>query len=129
MTESIYIEIEENENCEEMPMQVYEVLDNPKPINMVKLIVGGQAESIYEITGWTSENDGSPCTAMFMPISDSGQAVAYLIKGGEWGVRLKPAGTQEKWDLNSSNQWGEPYLILTDKNDLTVSKTASVDKK
>jgi hypothetical protein len=96
LTESIYIEIEENGNYEKMPMQVYEVLDNPKPINMVKLIAGGQAKSIYEITGWTSENNGSPCTAMYMPTSDSDQAVAYLINGGKWGVRLKPAGIQEK---------------------------------
>ncbi len=28
------------------------------------------------------------------------------------GIRLKPAGCQEEWDLASLNQWGEACLML-----------------
>jgi hypothetical protein len=40
--------------------------------------------------------------------------LAYLIYGGNWGIRLKPIGLEENWDLGSPNQWGEPFLLLGD---------------
>ncbi len=54
--------------------------------------------------------------AMYAPVSDSGQARVYLIYGGDWGIRLKPVELNEDWDIDSPNQFGEPYLILLDDN-------------
>ena len=118
MPEPIYIEIEDNDNCDYMPLQVYEARADPMPIRWVRLFEPDRPHGIYEVTGWDSEDEGTPCPAMYVPISDSGQAEAHLICGGDWGVRLKPLSSDEEWDLGSLHQWGEPYLVLTDKADI-----------
>ena len=28
---------------------------------------------------------------------------------------------KEEWDINSPNQWGEPYVMLTDENDIILN--------
>ncbi|MXY43831.1 MAG: hypothetical protein F4Y50_07250 [Dehalococcoidia bacterium] len=112
--EYIYIEVEDNENCHYMPMQVYEPQAEPRPIARVLLEEPDRPHGVYEVTGWSSEGDGTPVEAMYAPVSDSGQARAHLIYGDDWGVRLKPVGSDEEWDVESPNQFGEPYLILLD---------------
>ncbi len=120
MVESIYLEIETNDNCGSMPMQLFEVQAEPVPIARMKLFEPDRPHGVYEVTGWTSEDGGTPCLAMYAPVSDSGQAVAHLVCGGDWGIRFKPEGSDEPWDVNSSNQWGEPYTILTDREDILL---------
>ena len=119
MLESVYLEVEENDNCEYMPLQVYEARADPVPVHQVRLSEPDRPHGIYEVTGWSSEGDGSPVPAMYAPVSDSGQAEAHLIYGGDWGVRLRPADSGEEWDLASANQWGTPYLMLTDAEDVS----------
>jgi hypothetical protein len=120
MPESIYLEIEENENSGYMPMQVYEAQADPVPVRRVRLTEPDRPASVYEVTGWSSEDDGTPTPAMYMPVSDSGQAVVHLVCGDDWGVRLKPADSDEEWDIDSPDQWGEPYLMLTDLADVIL---------
>ena len=120
MPESIYLEVEENANCGDMPMQVYEARADPIPIGRVRLFEPDRPEGVYEVTGWSSDGGGTPCAAMYVPVSDSGQAAVHLISGGEWGVRLRPEGSDEDWDIDSPNQWGEPYLMLTDEADILL---------
>ena len=72
------------------------------------------------MTGWSSEGGGTPCPAMYVPVSDSGQAIAHLISGGDWGIRMRPEGSSADWDLADEDQWGEPYLVLTDEDDVLV---------
>ena len=43
-----------------------------------------------------------------------------MVCGGDWGIRLRPEGSDEEWDLNSPDQWGEPYLMLTDRDDVML---------
>ena len=120
MTEPIYLEVEENDNCEYMPLQVYEAHRDPVPITRVRYSEPGEPSSMYQVTGWSSEGDGTPCPAMYVPVSDSGQAVVHLVCGDDWGIRLKPIDSGEDWDVNSTNQWGEPYLMLTDEGDILL---------
>ena len=44
----------------------------------------------------------------------------HLVYGGDWGVRMKPDGSDEEWDIDSPHQWGEPYLMLTDADDVLL---------
>jgi hypothetical protein len=44
--------------------------------------------------------------------------LACMVFGGISGIRLKPVSLSEDWDLNSANQWGEPYLLLADPKDI-----------
>ena len=114
MAESIYIEVEENPNSEYMPLMLYEAHADPLPVTQVLLDEPGRPQGAYDVTGWSSDGDGTPCPAMYAPVSDSGQAVVHLVFGGDWGIRLKPAGSDEDWDLAIENQFGEPYLMLMD---------------
>ena len=120
MPENIYLEIEENDNCEYMPMQVYEAQADSVPVRRVRLFEPDRPHGVYEVTGWSSEDSGTPSLAMYVPVSDSGQATVHLVSGGDWGVRLRPEGRDEEWDLDSPSQWGEPYLMLTDQADILL---------
>ncbi len=122
MPESIYLEIEENDNCGYMPLQVYEAHEDPAPVRWVRLADPDRPHGIYEVTGWDSDEEGTPSAAMYMPVSDSGQAQVHLVCGGDWGIRLKPVDSDEDWDIDSPNQWGEPYLMLTEKADVILGR-------
>ena len=114
MAESLYLEVEENENCAYMPMMVYEARRAPVPVKRVKIYEMDKPQGVYEVTGWSSEGGGTPCPAMYAPVSDSGAVEAHLIFGGDWGVRLRPAGSGGEWGPASPDQYGEPYLMLAD---------------
>lgn len=120
MAETIYLEVEENENCTYMPMQAYEMHRAPVPIGRVRLSHEGGPEQVYRVTGWSSEGGGAPCPAMYAPVSDSGQAMVHLVYGGDWGIRLMPETAGEEWSLESANQFGEPYIMLTDEGDILL---------
>lgn len=120
MVETIYLEVEENDNCEYMPMQVYEARADPRPVRRIKLFEPSRPHGVYEVVGWSSEDNGVPTTAMYVPISDSGQAEVHLVCGDDWGIRLRPADSGEEWDVDSPNQWGEPYVVLIDKDDILL---------
>ena len=79
MPTPIYVEAEENDNCYAMPLQLFEARADPVPIENVRLFEPGRPHGVYEVTGWSSDDDGSPCPAMYVPVSDSGQAEAHLI--------------------------------------------------
>ncbi|MBM3932700.1 MAG: hypothetical protein FJ319_00055 [SAR202 cluster bacterium] len=118
MPELIYLEIEQNPNCDYMPMQVYDPHLEAVPVRRVRIEDPGHPFGVYEVTGWSSERGGTPCPAMYAPIMDSGAAEAHLVYGGDWGVRLRPEGSNEPWDVSSPRQWGEPYVIRLNKADI-----------
>ena len=120
MPDSIFLEVEENANCEYMPLLVYEAHRDPVPIFRVNLEEPGRPPGTYSVTGWSSEGGGSPCPAMYAPVSDSGQAVAHLVYGGDWGIRFRPDDSGEPWSVDSADQWGEPYLILAQEGDIIL---------
>ena len=120
MAESVYVEVEENDNCGYMPLQVFEARADPKPVHRVRLFEPGRPHGAYEVTGWCSDDGGAPCPAMYVPVSDSGQAEAHLVIGGEWGVRMRRTDRAEEWDINNPDQWGEPFLWLSDREDVLL---------
>ena len=101
-----------------MPLQIYEAASDPVPVSQVRLFESDRPHGLYAVTGWSSEENGSATPAMYLPVADSGQAEVHLVCGDDWGIRLKPAGSNEDWDINNPDQWGEPFLILTDKDDV-----------
>ena len=118
--QSLTVEVEENPNCDYMPMLLYETHRPPAPIYRVHLEEPGRPAGVYEVTGWSSEGDGTPTPAEYAPVSDSGQAVVHLVFGGDWGIRFRPEGSTEEWSIDSHNQWGEPYVMLTDESDVLL---------
>ncbi len=124
MVDNIYLEVEENKNCEYMPLQLYEGHADPVHITRVRMQDFVHPEAVYEVTGWDSGGDldgpGGPVPAMYVPVSDSGQARAHLVYGGDFGIRFRPTGSEAEWSLEDPDQWGEPYVVLTDENDILL---------
>ena len=89
--------------------RVFSLLSEPQPIT--KLITASPlGEDIWcDVVGW---NEDGPGVAYAVEAEDSGEGVILLIYGGPWGIRLRPEGNPEEWDLTSASQWGEPCLML-----------------
>ena len=92
MPTPIYVEVEESDNSYAMPMQLFEARADPVPIENVRLFEPGRPHGVYEVTGWSSDDDGSPCPAMYVPVSDSGQAEAHLISRRRLGSAHEAVG-------------------------------------
>ena len=89
--------------------RVFDLLEDPKPVNRVVTADLAGEDGWCQVTGW--DEDG-PCKAMAALAEDSGDGVILLVFGGSEGIRLKPDGDGSLWDLNDAKQWGEPCLML-----------------
>ena len=76
--------------------------------------------------GLAERRRGSPCPAYYARISDSGAGSAFLVYGGDWGLRFKRSSESDKWDMESPDQWGEPWLVLAEESDIVAEDTGSV---
>ena len=114
----IDVEVEDNDNCYGLPMRTYETLGQPVAVSRVRVAGPSGSVEVHSVTGWQSDGEGSPCPAYYVPVSDSGEGAAYLLYGGDWGVRFRPLGSDEAWSTESPDQWGEPYLLLGDPSDI-----------
>jgi len=112
----MHIEVVENPNCGESPLQVFQELSPPKVVQQIRLTMEESPVWCW-VTG--IDKGGSVCAAWAQKVSDSGAGVSILIYGGEWGIRFKRIDQgDEPWDLSNSRQWGEPYLFYGDEGDL-----------
>ncbi|MED5580203.1 MAG: hypothetical protein VX794_09260 [Nitrospinota bacterium] len=120
MTQNLYLEVEENQNSTYMPGHLYETKKEPEHIKYIKLEFPEYPIGIYEVTGWSSKKNGTPCPALYSPVSDSGQGISHLIYGGDWGIRFKLKKDKSNWDILENKQYGEPYLILLNEEDILL---------
>jgi hypothetical protein len=99
MQPPIFIQIDENPNCDAMDGLVFQPKAPPREVKRVRVARDGAA--IWcEVSGL--DEGGEPCAAMASPIDDSGDGSCYLITGGSWGLRLR----------GDSGEFGEPYIVL-----------------
>jgi hypothetical protein len=113
------IEVEPNDNTPMMASQVYKNIGVPFPVARVRIYEGEPDGHLCEVTGWSSAAGGSPVDAYAVQIEDSSEGSAYLVYGGDWGIRLRPAETQGDWSIDSAEQWGETHLVLASIEDIT----------
>ena len=80
---ALMLEVEDNANCDGVPQLIFNTMAEPRPV--AKVITGpfGEETSFHRVTGWCSENNGSPCTAYAVKIQESGAGEALLIYGGD----------------------------------------------
>ena len=114
----IALGVEQNDNCFGVPERVFEAQGEKARATRVKAYPPRGAYTWCRITGWGSEGGGTPCEAYFVKVGDSGSGTAYLVYGGDWGMRLMPADLNEPWSLESPRQWGEPYMLLGDEGEI-----------
>ncbi len=109
------IEVEDSLNCGSTEQFVYRELGGIKVIRGILAEERGEEVSL-DVTGVAK--DGIWMPARCVKIADSGAGFAYLIFGGEWGIRLKPSWHTAGWDLGDPKQWGEPFKIYGSEKDI-----------
>ena len=114
----IILDIPPNPNCEATE-RVFHDVEAAREITGIRLEREASRVAWYDVTGWTT--GGNPCPALAQKIDDSGEGVAFLIYGGDAGLRFRPADAQEPWNIHNPRQWGESFLIIIDLNDLKFS--------
>jgi len=111
----IYIDVEESRNCDYHPIQTFETRTAERTVS--ELWISGVPGKVgpHVVVGWSSDvvgaEDGGPSSLIVVEVTDSGAAVSTLVVGGDYGLRVKPEGS-EGWSLDNGNQWGEPYMLL-----------------
>jgi hypothetical protein len=113
-----HIEVEANDNTPMMAQQVYKNIGVPFPVARVRIFEGEPDGQLCTITGWSSAGGGTAIQAYAVHIEDSSEGAAYLVYGGDYGVRMKAVDSDEAWDLTSGNQWGETHLVLASEVDV-----------
>jgi hypothetical protein len=122
------VEVESNPNCEQSIFARFKEAGPARPVLQVRTFERRSAGEWCSIIGWTDDPAYPHCPAYAQVVEDSGAGLTHLIFGGIWGLRLKPLSVDEDWDLNSPNQWGEPYLSLADTKDIRYADE-SVQKR
>ncbi len=117
-----HIEIKANPNCEESQEFVFNELGTREPIRGI--LVGDEGkETECDVIGVGPGGVWIQATAA--KVADSSDGIAYMICGGEWGIRLRPEKFRaQPWDLANKNQWGEPYKIYGKKEDILYGAIA-----
>ena len=114
-----HIEVEANENSPISANMVYQNLADPFPVSRVRIFDGAPEGTVHFVTGWSSAGGGTPVPAFAAQVEDSGAGAAFVVYGGDWGVRLRPESSVE-WSLTDPDQWGETHLVLADAEDLIL---------
>jgi hypothetical protein len=110
------VEVEPNDNCPVAASQVWRNIGEPFAVAQVRVYEGEPGGSLCDVTGWSA---AGPVAAYAVRVEDSSAGAAYVVYGGEWGIRLRPAGPDAPWNLQDASQWGETHLVLADQEDLT----------
>ena len=102
-------------------MRIFHDLEPPRPVVHVRLTPprGVPSPQWYTVTGWTI--GGIPCPAVVHKVDDSGEGVILLVSGGDAGLRLKPADSSCAWAFDDPQQWGVPFLLMSDARDVTAT--------
>jgi len=113
--------IDENENCVEGGSWRFHALEPPRPVSCVRLYETAPTGEWFDVIGWMGKPDRPMCDAMAQKIDDSGSGVAYLVTGGDWGVRLRPADDPSEWSVRNHRQRGAPYVVVPSINDVRMT--------
>jgi len=113
-----HVEVEANANTPMSASQVYKNLGDPFPVTAVRIYEGEPEATRYAVTAWSSAGGGSAAPAYAVQVEDSSEGSAYVVYGGDWGVRLRPAGSDAAWSIDDNAQFGETHLVLADREDI-----------
>ena len=113
---TIFLDVEAGDNCPYSMQLVFSGLEDPRPVRQVRLYLTSLQGDLYDVTGW--DNEGEPCPAIGVKVEDSGQGFAFLVYGGDGGLRFRPAASPSPWSLIEPDQWAESHLVLSEAEDV-----------
>lgn len=109
------VSISPNPNCEPVEDREFKELGVSRPICGILSEDRGR-EVRLDVIG--VDGDDSWVKAQAVKVADSGDGYAFLITGGRWGLRLRPAGQAGPWSLDDLKQWGEPFKLYGSEGDI-----------
>ena len=110
------IEVEESQNGPASEQFEFKELGKSRPVRAIRAEWQGK-EILCDIIGVAQAGEWTQVQAL--KIADSSEGHAFLIHGGAWGIRLRPAPySLEPWDLSNPHQWGEPFKIYGSEEDI-----------
>lgn len=112
---TLYVKLGDEDIC-----AAFQELSPPKAVKQVMIYEKGQ-EVLCDVVGWKSDPEPSPTPALAQRVTDSGDAQAILIRGGNLGILFKPAHIQEPWNPKSPNQEHRAYLVIAGESALRYS--------
>jgi hypothetical protein len=112
------LEVEHNPNCEGTLFIRFKEFGPRRRITHVKCYDRSPRGEWCLVTGWCDDPEYPLCPAYAQRVEDSGAGSAFIVFGGNWGIRLKLESETGDWNLHDDNQWGEGYLSLGDERDL-----------
>jgi hypothetical protein len=118
-----HIEVEANESFPSSANMVFKNLTDPVFVSRVRIFDGAPEGTMHVVTGWSSAGGGTPVPAFAAQVEDSGAGAAFIVYGGDWGIRLRPESSASEWSLTDPDQWGETHLLLADAEDLVLMET------
>jgi len=105
----LFLVIEENPNCEAAE-RVFAEAGKARPVELAQ-VNNSSGEAVWcHVVG--VDQDGKFTEAKAVLVEDSSEGTAWLIFGGSWGLRFRPATNAEDWSLESKDQWGAPFKVL-----------------
>ena len=116
------VEVESSENCADGFFARFKEAGPARHVTHVRLYERDPAGEWYDVTGWSDDAEMPSCPAYAQRVEDSGSGLAYLVYGGIYGLRFKPAAIEEAWSLESAHQWGETHLSLSSERDLRYAQ-------
>ena len=84
----------------------------------MRIYDGEPGGRMYDVTAWTSRTHDNKAQAYAARVEDSSEGQAYVVFGGDWGVRLRPVDSTSAWDLGDAEQMGETHLVLAEAEDI-----------
>lgn len=109
---TLYVKLGDEEIC-----AAFQELSPPKKVKQIMVFEKGQ-EILCDVTGWKSDPEPSPISALAQRVTDSGDAQAILIHGGDLGILLKPAHLHEPWNPSSPNQELRAYMVISGDSEI-----------
>ena len=110
----MFLVIEENPNCP--PDE--RVFSESGPARTIDRLLIDDPKGVATWCEAAAVENGSFGQAKAVQVEDSSAGSAWLIFGGGWGVRFRPAGLDEDWALEDQRQWGAPFLVLDSSTDI-----------
>src|SRR5258708_6010849 len=92
-----HIEVEANESCPTTANMVFKTLTERFPVARVRIFDGAPEGPMLHVTGWSSAGGGTPAPAYAAQVEDSGAGAAFVVYGGDWGIRLGPESSSSDW--------------------------------
>ena len=101
-----HVEVEPNPSCPMSANQVFKNLGDPFAVAQVRIFEGEPGGRLCAVTGWSSAADGTPVAAYAVAVEDSSAGTAYIVYGGDWGIRLRSADATPQWRLEGRRPVG-----------------------